>query len=250
MNHEEVAERNRIAWTADAYRAWVVRHGTPDRAAARVASDPRHVLRRLLPFVGDPDGAAVANPLGSHGRVATALALLGARVTVFDASEPNARYARELAAAAGVSLDYVVGDFQATAPERAGRFDAVVMELGIVHYFCALERFVLATRTLLGSGGRFVLTDFHPLAKKSFDLESGAPILRGDYFATAPEEADVPYGAFVEGDLPRCLIRRWNLGEIVTAFASGGFRIEALVEHPSGAFARLPGTFTLTGTAE
>lgn len=39
----------------------------------------------------------IANPCGSNGRRAVALALLGADVTVFDISEENKRYALELA---------------------------------------------------------------------------------------------------------------------------------------------------------
>ena len=249
-SHEEMVARNRTAWSASAYRAWVARYGPPERAAARVASDPRHVLRRLLDAVGDPDGLRVANPLGSHGRVATALALLGADVTVFDLSESNARYARELAAAAGVAIEYVVGDFPSSACERSDRFDRVVSELGILHYFHDVEAFVVAARSLLKPGGRLVLDEFHPLAKKVLGLESGEPTLRGDYFSNEPEEAPTPYDAFVEDEVPPCLIRRRNLGEIVTAFASGGFRVERLVEHRSTDVARLPGRFTLTATAD
>ena len=45
-------------------------------------------------------------------------------------------------------------------------------------------------------------------------------------------------------------MRRWNLGEIVTAIASEGFRIERLIEHPWTECPELPGTFTLTAVAE
>ena len=249
MDRPDLIERNRIAWEADAYRAWTVRYGAPEAAAAEIARDPRHVARRILPHLGDPAGLSVANPLGSHGRLATALALLGARVSVFDLSASNARFARELAAAAGVRIEYVVGDFEASAPARAGRFDAVVMELGIVHYFADLAGFVAANRTLLAPGGRLVLCEFHPLLRKALGVESGTPRLAGDYFRDAPEEADTPYGAFLDGAVPDCLIRRWTLGEIVTAFARGGFAIERLDEHPSPEAPRLPGTFTLVAGA-
>jgi len=165
MSHERTVERNRDAWEANAYRAWVVRHGAPSEAAAALRADPRAPLRRVLSAVGDPDGMVVAVPLGSHGRVATSLALLGARVTVFDVSESNARYARELAAEVGVPLDYVVGDFRATASGHPSAFDAVVMDLGIVHYFVHIERFVASVRSLLVPDARLVLSEFHPLAK-------------------------------------------------------------------------------------
>ena len=250
MDHDAAVERNRVAWSHDAHRARTGRYGAPERAAADLIADPRRAPRRLPGFIDDPAGRRIANPLGSHGRVATSLALLGAEVTVFDVSAANARYARELAAAAGVSLDYVVGDVLRTAPERAGRFDTVVMDLGIVHYFVEIDRFVAALRTLLEPGGGLVLSEFHPLAKKSLELGSGDPVLRGDYFATGIESAPVPYAAPSERGRSGCALRRWNLGEIVSAFAAGRFRIRELVEHPSADVAHLPGTFTLVATAE
>ena len=250
MNQSEVTEHNRIAWAAESYQAWVNHYGPPEKAAAAIVSDPEHTLRRLLEFVGDPNGLAIANPLGSHGRVATALAILGANVTVFDVSESNARYARELASEAGVSFDYVVGDLQATAIERSNQFDIVVMELGVVHYFVEIDDFVASVRALLRQGGKLVLNEFHPLLKKAVDATSGEPVFRGDYFRAETEEAPTPYEKFVASDVPKCLVRRWNLGEIATGFASGRFRIEQLLEHPSWEFAQLPGTFTLVATAE
>ena len=250
MDHDEAAERNRVAWTANAYRTWTLRHGTPERAAARIVADPRRTARRLLDFMGEPAGRTVAVPLASHGRVATALALLGADVTAFDASESNARYARELAAAAGVPLDYVVGDFQRTALGHLGRFDAVVMDLGIVHYFVDIDAFAASVRASARLGGTLVLSEFHPLVKKALDVGSGTPTLRGDYFEAGIESAPVPYDAFTGDASPACALRRWNLGEIVTAFAGAGFRVRRLAEHPSADCARLPGTFTLVATAE
>ena len=116
MDRPDLIERNRIAREADAYRTWTVRYGLPE-AAAEIARDPRRVARRALPHLGDPVGLTVANPLGSRGRLATALAPLGARVSVFDLSASNARSARELAAAAGVRIEYPVGE----TPRRARR---------------------------------------------------------------------------------------------------------------------------------
>lgn len=249
MDQHSMTKRNRIAWTADSYQAWVSRYGTPDQAAADIISDPRHTLRRILEHVGELQGLAVANPLGSHGRIATALALLRAKVTVFDVSENNARYARELAASANVQIEYLVGDFLETAQECESSFDAAVMELGVVHYFADIVEFAAAVRELLKPGGKLVLNEFHPLLKKSVSLDSGQPMLEGDYFRTDTEEAPTPYEIFTTTDIPKSLIRRWNLGEIVTGFASSEFKIDKLIEHPSLEHSHLPGTFTLVATA-
>jgi 2-polyprenyl-3-methyl-5-hydroxy-6-metoxy-1,4-benzoquinol methylase len=57
------------------------------------------------------------NLMGSHGHKAVALALLGAAVTVVDVSPGNATYARAVAAAAGVELEYVVADVLQLPPD-------------------------------------------------------------------------------------------------------------------------------------
>ena len=225
------------------------RYGTPAEAGAAIVADPGRAPRRLLPHIGDPRGQRIANPLGSHGRIAVALSVLGADVTVFDLSASNARYARELALEAGVAVEYVVGDLLATAPLHRGRFDAVVMELGVVHYFVEIERFVTAIGGLLQEGGRVVLNEFHPLARKSIGVRDGAPTFDGDYFDAGLQEARTPYEVFVEDEIPACTVRRWTLGEIVSAFAGGGFRVERLIEHPAPGLPSLPGTFTLVATA-
>lgn len=233
------AEDNRSAWEAEAYRAWVKGYGTPQSQAQVLKADPRHKLRRLLPFMGELKGAAVANPLGSHGRCAVALALLGAEVTVFDLSSANRRYAIELAAAAGVPLRYVCSDFLEVDLDLYGeRFDLVVMELGIAHWFADLQAFARTATALARRGGRVVLQDFHPATAK-----------RNGYFNDTPERTPVPYAVFLEEgeSLPGCEIRRWTLGEIVTAFASAGLRIDLLDESPMGDSADLPELFTLVG---
>lgn len=108
MMQKQFIENNRDAWNADAYASWVKQYGTPAQAAAKIVANPSYVLRRILPHIPDPNGLHIANPLGSHGRRATALALLGAEVCVFDLSKSNARYAQELSTVAGVDLRYVV----------------------------------------------------------------------------------------------------------------------------------------------
>jgi len=249
MTQNKLSNQNGLAWGACSYSAWVTQYGKPQEVADKIRADPAFKLRRVIDYLPTLNGLKVANPLGSHGRIATALAVLGAKVTVFDISESNARYASELATAAGVEIEYVVGEFQSTALTKTGCFEAVVMELGIVHYFADINHFVATLRSLISDDGLVVLNEFHPLLAKSISVNDGDILLRGDYFLTDPESSRTPYEDFVDVDIPACLIRKWNLGEIVTGFASGGFRIQQLVEHPSTELAQLPGSFTLVATA-
>lgn len=249
MNYEEVAERNRIAWEFYAYEAWVAKYGKPDVAADKIAHDPEQKIRKLKPYLGVLPSRRILNPLGSHGRLAVSLALLGAEVTVIDISNSNRRYALEVAEAAGVCIKYQVGEFLRVASAYQADFDAVVMELGIVHYFTDLQLFVQKIGRVLVKGGIVVLNEFHPLLKKAIEVRNGSIDLTGSYFYDKTETANTPYEVFLnKSHVPSCVVRRWNLGEIVSAFAQGGFRIETLIEEPSQEVSQLPGSFILVAS--
>jgi 2-polyprenyl-3-methyl-5-hydroxy-6-metoxy-1,4-benzoquinol methylase len=236
-----VRDGNRTAWNAERYDAWVSAIGTPQAEAAVLVADPGHKLRRLLPHMGDVAGKRICNVQGSHGRVAVALALLGARATVLDFAEENRRYALELAAAAGVTIDYHLGDvIEAGSLGLDGTFDWLVMELGILHYHQDIGRFFSVMAQLTAPGGGMVLNEFHPVERKL--LQPGAI---GDYFFSELVVGQVPNPTGDGRSLGTCVMRAWTLGEIVTAAIDVGFRITRLDELPAWTDPTIPGMFTL-----
>jgi 2-polyprenyl-3-methyl-5-hydroxy-6-metoxy-1,4-benzoquinol methylase len=240
---EWARDLNRDAWNADRYDAWVSALGPADVEAARLVADPAHTLRRLLPHLGEVAGERICSVQGSHGRVAVALALLGAKVTVLDFGEDNRRYALELAKAAGVEIDYRLGDvIEAGSLGLNGQFDAVVMELGILHYHQDLNRFFGVMAGLAKDGGRLVLNEFHPVERKLFQTIEGVP---QDYFNAELVMADVPNPTGEAKSLAKCAYRYWTLGEIVSAIIAADFRVGKLEEHPGWTDPTIPGTFTL-----
>jgi 2-polyprenyl-3-methyl-5-hydroxy-6-metoxy-1,4-benzoquinol methylase len=84
--------------------------GSPATEAVRIAADPLRVLRRLQPHLGEVRGRRICSVQASHGRIAMALALLGADATVIDFAEENRRYGLALADAAGVRISYESAD--------------------------------------------------------------------------------------------------------------------------------------------
>ena len=246
MQHQQIIDQNRLAWEEKSYEAWVTAYGKPEQLAIKLVNDPKYKLRRILPYLDDVKGKRIANPLGSHGRLAVSLALLGAKMTVIDISSSNQKYALELAEASNVNIEYIVGDFIQTSKNYSDYFDQVIMELGILHYFVDLQEFVNMVWDILKSGGTVILNEFHPLMKKAITVEDGGVKLFGDYFQKELESAGTPYNIFLPDEkITPCMIRRWNLGEIITAFAEAGFTIRKLVEEPSWDIDELPGTFTL-----
>lgn len=247
------------AWREGPYAGWVARYGRPEEAARRILERPERGLDSLLARSGPVAGKRVVNVMGSSGVRAVSLALLGAAVTVIDVSPDNARYAEELASCAGVEIEYLVADLL-DLPGAASNHghDIAFAELGIVHYFTDLAPFVSAVGSLLTPDGLFVLVDFHPVSTKLLTYRGSTAKVRkykvtGDYFDQSLEEHPVPFAkhdaSMTDETVPTVRWRRWTLGEIVTAVASGGFRIEELEEAPnrsSDVFDRgIPKTFTL-----
>ncbi len=238
---------NQTAWNTGAYEAWVLENGAPAELAAKL--EPEKILKRVLHHLGDLNGKKVANPLGSRGKAGVAMALLGAEVTIFDLSESNARYALELAQAAKVKLEYVVGDVMKLETQNDD-FDVVLMELGILHWFMDLNALAKQIRGIMKIGGKLVINDFHPIASKLLSKTQTHILADRNYFDSNPHLGKVPYQHLLETETPDCLTRCWTLGEIVTAFAQNSFRIEALEETPGWGFeAHIPGLFTLKATA-
>ncbi|ARU63771.1 SAM-dependent methyltransferase [Tumebacillus avium] len=246
-----LSEANEKAWNQDSYQAWVKRFGPPEEAGPRIAHDPVGRLKTLVPHLGELPGKKVLNALGSHGSKAVAMALLGAEATVVDISEQNARYAQELAAAAGTSIRYVISDImELPAEELTGDYDLVLMELGILHYFIDLNPLMEILAATLQPGGRLLIQDFHPISTKLITSKGKKHKVTGNYFSTALEETDVAYSKLLDDGSSlqqKVRLRKWTLGEIVTAVAHAGLFVRLLEEEPNTKIddMGIPKTFTL-----
>lgn len=253
----EVCEpMNEKAWNDLAYEAWITKYGIPQEVAARIRTNPGKHLTILLDTFGEVKGKKIANLMGSNGMKAVALALLGAQASVFDFSSGNRKYAEELAEFAKVYIRYVLENVISLPDEElTGDYDIVFAEMGILHYFADLKPLFDAAYKLLKPGGIFVLRDFHPVSTKLISSRGTTAKIRkhkvdGDYFDTSLIESEISYGKYLpEMETQKVLLRKWNLGEIITSVAKSGFIIESLDEEPnlsSEEFDKgIPKTFTL-----
>lgn len=255
---EEHSKINEMAWNQMAYDAWVYRFGTPNEAAEKIKKDPLSRLGPLKEFLNEVNGKKIVNLLGSHGNKAVALALLGADVTVVDFSYENSRYALDLARAAGTRINYIVSDvLKLPAEELTGDYDVAFAELGILHYFLDLKPFMEVFKNFLKPGGKMIIQDFHPISTKLITSKGKKHKVTGDYFNSNIEETDVAYMKYISGlenmsedekkALQKARLRKWTLGEVVTAVAEVGFHIELLKEdeNPKPEDKGIPKLFTL-----
>ena len=109
--YDKATSQNKTAWEHRAYEARVNMYGTPQELAREIINNPKGKLRYHANYFNNIDGKNIASICGSDGRRAVAVALQKANATVFDISEPQKKYALELAEAAGVKIGYEVGDF-------------------------------------------------------------------------------------------------------------------------------------------
>lgn len=250
------SEVNKTAWSYKAYEFWINDLGQPTDVAKDMLSNPKKYVQRHLDFLGNVEGKRIANILGSIGKKAIPLAILGADVTIVDISLENKRYALEVAKEANINLTYILSDFlELNISNLTDYFDIAYLEGGILHYFSDLNVISSKIYEMVKPGGRLVLNDFHPIRKilkkrDIFDMSDDRLELCGDYFESNLHVGDVAYKKFFptvdQTDFPDCLLRYWTMGEIITAFASSGFIIEKLVEGPRfDCYKNIPGEFTL-----
>lgn len=249
----KVSDINKKAWEYRAYEYWLRCNGSPQHCADYIKSDPMLRLKNHRIYFQNVAGLKIANPCGSCGGRAVALALLGAEVTIFDISQENKRYALELAQCAGVQLNYVLGDFYGVdLSVYENYFHMVYLEGGVLHYFHDIDKLMDLIFRLLKSQGKIVLSDFHPFRKvmpiNCFECKCK------DYFNCDIVEEDLIYKSFFseeeQKDFPKCALRLYTLSEIINALIKAGFTIKEFNEGPSWSNKRLPGEFTIFAVKE
>jgi SAM-dependent methyltransferase len=196
--------------------------------------------------VGDVSGRSVLHVQCHLGFDAISLARRGARVTGVDFSAPALARAAELAKACGVDVEWVEGDSTALPFSLDRRFDLAYATVGVITWIGELGAWMRSVYSTLRPGGRLVLIDGHPLQdmvevpeplRLDFPYGGGRPMP----FDTAETYADPSLRVTNTAGVNYA----HSIGEIITAAAGAGFRIDELTEHLSGSFQYRPGIETL-----
>ncbi|HEY6396073.1 MAG TPA: class I SAM-dependent methyltransferase [Solirubrobacteraceae bacterium] len=189
--------------------------------------------------LGDVDGLTLVHPQCHFGLDSLSWARRGARVTGLDFSDPAIKAARELASRAGLQAEFVHANVYDAAAALAGRrFDVVYTGLGAINWLPDIERWAKTMAQLVARGGRFYLAEFHPFTKVFADEDL---TLEHSYFERGAMHYDEP-GTYADLDAQTTQNRsvEWEhtLGDVVSAIAGAGLRIELLHEHDYTLFAR------------
>ncbi|MGW5419554.1 class I SAM-dependent methyltransferase [Streptomyces sp. NPDC003943] len=166
-----------------------------------------------------------------------------ARVVGLDFSEPAVETARSLAADLGLTPEqaaFVAADaYDAATAVPDSAYDIVYTGGGALCWLPDLERWAETAASLVAPGGFLYVAEFHPMAD-SFDDETATRLVH-DYFVRDPWVDTTP-GTYADLDAATThnLSVEWvhPVGEVVTALAKAGLRIEFLHEHDMTLFPR------------
>jgi len=165
--------------------------------------------------------------------------------TGVDFSPTAVETARELRDRAGIGPDrarFVESDVLELPGRLDDRFDVVVTTYGTIYWLPDLDRWAESVAHHLRLGGTFYVADGHPLTTP-FDYGSTAEDLAvtNPYFDEEPitQDHDGSYAGWDFG-LEHTTSHGFAhpMGEVVTALADAGLRIEFLHEHPWAFFQR------------
>ena len=236
-------DSNRQLWNA-----WTRRHldsaHHQDVATFRAGGLTVRAIEREA--LGDVRGRMLLHLQCNMGSDTLSWARLGARVTGIDFSEAAIAQARALASEANLPARFLQSDLYALFDQPAildERFDIVFTSYGALCWLPDLTRWAEIAARFLRPGGTLLLVETHPFAMMVETAGGDGLSLRvnGPYFhATEPLAEPIGGNLAVAGAPGAVYIWRYSLGEVVTALAQAGLRIERLEEYPLAHYQQFP----------
>lgn len=194
--------------------------------------------------VGDVNGRTLLHPQCHIGLDTLSWARRGATVTGLDFSAPAVDVAAGLAEKIGVTTArFVSADVYDAVHALDGRtFDIVYTGFGALCWLPDITRWAGTAAALVAPGGFLYLAELHPVADV---LADDGRTVEHDYFERGPIVVDEP-GTYADPGASTTATRRieWQhgIGEVVSAVAAAGLRLEFLHEHDHGHFRFPAGT--------
>lgn len=195
---------------------------------------------KLRPYeldeVGDVRGKTLLHLQCHFGMDTLSWAREGAIVTGADFSGRGIEVARSLAAELGIEATFVqVSDIYDLPDALQEQFDVVYTSRGALYWLPDMARWGQVVGHFVKPGGVFYVTEAHPFLMV-LDDELDEPYLRLRYpYWTRPEPLEFEnVGSYADPSQPVTVPKEFgwshSLGEIVTAVADAGLRIEFLHE--------------------
>jgi len=201
---------------------------------------------KLAPYLSDIDGKKIIVLQFGDGLVLLACAKKGAIVTGVDLSGEQVRFVKKAAAYCDVNVELVEADCQKLPKSIPNNyFDLAIAECGIFIWISNIEAWMKNAYRVLKTGGRVIVSDFHPLFMIAEEKE-GAITFTKSYFDQQPKVYQP------EKNAPPAVEFLWKLSDIINAAVEAGFRInrveEFYVEKSDEKIPLIPTDFLLVAT--
>jgi SAM-dependent methyltransferase len=192
-----------------------------------------------LEEIGDVRGLELLHLQCHFGIDTLSWARLGARVTGADISQVAVDLATRVAAEIGIpDARFVRSELYELPNALEGDFDLVYTSRGVLGWLPDIRRWAQVVAHFVRPGGRFYITEVHPVAQ-AFENEGVKPgelQLVYPYWEHPGALAFDNLGSYADPEAPVTVAMEYGwdhgLGEIVTALIDAGLRIESLREYP------------------
>jgi SAM-dependent methyltransferase len=187
--------------------------------------------------LGDVAGKSLLHLQCHFGRDTLAWARRGASVTGVDFSETAINTAGKLATELGLEARFVLSELYDLPNRLEGTFDIVYTSFGAIYWLPDIQGWAGVIDHFLARSGRFYIAEFHPITQVFDDSEAATePLVRHAYFHSDEPVAWPVEGSYADraASIESKLEYGWNhsLGDVVSALAGRGLRIEFLHEFP------------------
>ncbi len=253
----EYTESNKLLWneyvrihTKSAF------YDLPGFKAGRSSLD--EIEREGLP---DVSGKSLLHLQCHFGMDTLSWARLGAQATGADFSEEAITFARSLSAELDIPAEFVCSDLYELPEKLDKQFDIVFTSYGALTWLPDVKRWGEVVGHFLKPGGVFYIVEFHPFAMVFDDRDSATDLrVHYPYFEEKAMRFDDAC-SYADGSVKvqNNVSYEWmyRIGDVVSALAAAGLRIEYLKEYPHTCEQSLPflvksedGWWRLPGEAE
>jgi SAM-dependent methyltransferase len=232
---DEYLESNRALWDEWAeVNAGSEFYGTLEFKAGRSKLRPYE-----LEEVGPVEGKTLLHLQCHFGLDTLSWAREGAVVTGADFSPRALELARALAEELDIPATFVHSDLYELTGALEGEFDVVYTSRGVLGWLPDIARWGLVAAHFVKPGGFLYVTDVHPILQvfeDEGDVDFSRPVLRYPYWSHQEPLVFEVRGSYADptAEIASTHEYGWNhaLGEIVTALADSGLRIDFLHEFP------------------
>lgn len=188
--------------------------------------------------IGSVEGLTLLHLQCHFGLDTMSWARLGAHVTGIDFSPKAIALARTIAAEEGIRARFIESDVYDLPGVLDETFDLVYTSNGVLGWLPEIKPWAEVVARYVRPGGRFYVLEVHPVVLAMADEGVGPGELRLGYPYWEHHDAiAVPtHGSYADRDATVVTPKEYgwdhSLGEIVTALAETGLRIDRLIEYP------------------